>query len=69
MGGIKEGGDKYPLRTKVRWICNVRLEDKISADELRTRIKLSNVRECSQDRRLQWFGYLEIMQTTAWSSK
>ena len=64
-GGIKEGGDKYPLR----WMCIVRLEDKISADELRTRIKLSNVRECSQDRRLQWFGYLEIMQKTAWSSK
>ena len=33
-----------------RWMCNVRPEGKISADELRTRLKF---REFSQDRRLQ----------------
>ena len=42
----------------VRWTNNIRPES-ISADELRTRLKLKNVRECLLDRRLQWFGHLE----------
>lgn len=26
--------------------------------------KLNNKRECLQDRRVQWFGYLKIMENT-----
>ena len=48
---------------QVTWMCNVRPEDKCSAEELR------NVRECVQDRRLQWFGHLERIKESAWSSK
>ena len=39
--------------------CNVRSEDRVSMEELRTRLKLKSMRECLQDRRLQWFGALE----------
>ena len=49
----------------VRWMCNVRLEDKISVEELWTRLKLKNMKECLQERRLQRFGYLERMEESA----
>ena len=50
-------------------MCNVRLDDKISAEELRTRLKLKSMSKCVQDRRLEWFGHLERMEESAWSSK
>ena len=53
----------------VRWMCNIRLKDRISIQELRTRLKLKTTREFLQDRRLQWFGLSERMEESAWSSK
>ena len=41
--------------TMIRWLCNVRPEDRIYAEELETRLILKSMRECLQDRRLQWF--------------
>ena len=49
----------------VRWVCNVRSEDSISAEELRTRLKLKSTRECFQNRRLQWSDHLERMAESA----
>ena len=49
----------------VRKICNIRPEKRIFEDELRTRLKLNSVRECAQDRRLQWFGHVERMEESA----
>ena len=37
----------------VRWRCHVRPEDKISAEELRARLKLNSMKEYLQDRGLQ----------------
>ena len=54
---------------KVRWMCNVRPEDRISAEKLRIRLKLMSIKEYLQYRRLQWFGHLERTEETAWSSK
>ena len=53
----------------VRWMCNVSLEEMISPEELRTRLKLKNVRECLQHRRMEWFGLLERKEQSVWSSK
>ena len=36
--------------------CSVRLGDKISAKELRTRLKLNSMGECLEDKRQQSFG-------------
>ena len=55
--------------TMVRWMCKVMAEDMIFADEPRTRLKLKSRREFLQDRREQWFGYLERMRDGTWSSK
>ena len=53
----------------VGWMPNVKSEDRISTEELRTRLKLKSMRKCLQDRRLQWFGHLERLEGNAWSSK
>ena len=43
----------------VRWMCNVRPEDSISADELRIRLKFSDIRTYLRNGRLQWLALLE----------
>ena len=53
----------------VRWICSVRPDDRIFTVELKTRLKLKSMRERLQDRRLQWFGHIERIEESAWSSK
>ena len=50
-------------------MCNARSEDRISAEEFRTRLKFKSMRECLHDRRLQWFSHLERMEESVWSSK
>ena len=49
-------------------MCNVRLEDRISAGEFRTKLKLYSISERLQDRRLRWFGLLERTEKNAGSS-
>ena len=46
-----------------------RNDARIFAEELRTRLKLKSMRQCLEDRRLQWFGHLERMEKNASSSK
>ena len=43
--------------------------DKISSEELRNTLELNSMRECLQDRRLQWFGHLERMEEIVLSGK
>ena len=45
----------------VRWVYNVKSEDKISVEELCIRLKLNSMKECLEDR-LPWFGHLERMK-------
>ena len=42
----------------VRWMCNIRHEDRISSEKFRTRLKLKNIKEFLQNKRLQCFGNL-----------
>lgn len=53
----------------VRWICTVRLEDKVSAEKLMKRLKLISMRDNLQDRRPQSFGHLKKIKQSTWSSK
>lgn len=50
----------------VRWVYNVRPEDRIYEKELNTSLKLNSMREWLQDRRLEWFGDLERMEENFW---
>ena len=46
----------------VRWMSNARSGSRISAEKLRTRLKLNSMKEFLQDRRLQCLGLLERME-------
>ena len=48
---------------------NIRTEDRISIEKLGIRLKLKCIRECLQDRRVQWLGRLERMEENVWSCK
>ena len=37
----------------VGWMCNVWLEDRISLEELWSKLKLNSMRDCLQDKRLR----------------
>ena len=47
--------------TMIRWICRVRLRDRLSSDELRCCLGLDSIRNADQKRRLRWVGHVERM--------
>ena len=50
----------------VRWIWKVRPENRISVEKIRgPRLTLKSMKECLQDRRLQWFVGIERMKKSA----
>lgn len=53
----------------VRCMWNIRPENRLSAEDLRSGLKPKSLRQCLLDRRPQWFGHLEKMEESAWSSK
>ena len=71
------GSDIWPVKEEdernyarmVTWRCNITHEDRISAEEFRTRLKMKNRMEYLQDRRQQWLGHLERMEESAWSCR
>ena len=66
---VRLGQIKIWLESNVMHVCNDESEDKIFAENFRTRLRLKSMKECLQDRRLQWFGHLEGMEESACSSK
>ena len=53
----------------IRWVCNAKARNRISADELKTRVKSTGMKIYLQDRRLPWFGHLETVEESTWSIK
>ena len=53
----------------VRWMRNVRLENKISDLELRNKPQLNNMRERLHNRKLIWFIYPNRMEESLWPSE
>lgn len=41
------------------WMYNARPEERISAEELSSRLKSISMREGLQDKTLKWFGHIE----------
>ena len=50
---------EWNVARMARWMFIVRPADRISAEELRTRLKLKSMRRYLQDTTLNWFGHLE----------
>ena len=55
--------------TMIRWICRVRLRDRLSSDELRCCLGLDSIRNADQKRRLRWVGHIERMNADKWLKK
>ena len=53
---------------KVQWMCNIRTENRILAQELRTRLKLNSMKQYLQDSR-KWSGHVERWEGGTWSSR
>ena len=53
----------------LRWMSNVRREDKILTVNLQNRLQLNTMRECLRNGRLQLFGHLEIINEGSWPNK
>lgn len=45
----------------IKLICNVRSEDGIPSEKLRNRPKSTTSKECLQNKRPQWFGYIRVL--------
>ena len=54
-------------RAMIRWICKVRLEDRVSSDTLLKRMKLSPVESAVQDSRLRWYGH--VCRSSDWINR
>ena len=42
-----------------RWMCNSRPEERISAEELSSTLKIISMRKGLQGKTLKWFGHIE----------
>ena len=42
----------------VRWICGVKLQDRVPIKELRERLVLDNIISVLQQNRLRWYGHV-----------
>ena len=46
-------------RAMIRWICGVRLEDKISSESLLLKLEIVDLQTLIRYNRLQWFGHVQ----------
>jgi len=42
----------------VRWMCNVKVKDRVACKELRERVGIDNIILILQQNRLQWYGHV-----------
>ena len=54
-------------RTMIRWMCNVRLEDRTSSTSLLTKLNLSPIETLVQGSRLRWYGH--VARSLDWINK
>ena len=50
-------------RAMIRWICGVKLKDRVSSDVLLQKLKIPSVVELCRLNRLRWFGHVDRSQT------
>ena len=55
-------------RMMVRWMCGVRLEDRIASRELCRRWDIEEVVAVRRRERLRWFGHVERKSVSDWVS-
>jgi len=53
----------------VRWMCNVKVKDRIPSKELRERLGIDDIILILQQNRLRWYGHVLRKQDTDWVKK
>jgi len=75
------GSETWPVRKEnkvalqraemrmVRWMCNVRVKDRVPGKELRERLGIDDIILLLQQNRLQWYGHVLRKEDTDWVKK
>jgi len=75
------GSETWPVRTEnevvlqraemrmVRWMCNVKVKDRVPSKELRERLGIDDIILILQQNRLQWYGHVLQKEDTDWVKK
>jgi len=53
----------------VRWMCNVKVKDRVPSKELRERLGIDDIVLILQQSRLRWYGYVLQKEDTDWVKK
>jgi len=53
----------------VRWMCNVKVKDKVPSKELRERLGIDDIILILQQNRLRWYGHVLRKEDTDWVKK
>ena len=51
-------------RAMLRWMCNVKVNDKVSSDSILSKLGLQDIETILRTNRLRWFGHVE--RSTGW---
>jgi len=75
------GSETWPVRKEnevalqrtemrmVRWMCNVKVKDRVPSKELRERLGIDYIILILQQNRLQWYGHVLRKEDTDWVKK
>ena len=53
----------------VRWMCNVKVKDRVPSKELRERLGIDDIILILQQNRLRWYGHVLRTEDTDWVKK
>jgi len=53
----------------IRWMCNVKVRDRVPSKELRERLGIGDIILILWRNRLRWYGYLLRKEDTDWVTK
>ena len=79
--GMLHGSETWPVRkenevtlqqaemTLVRWMCNIKVKDRVPSKELRERLGIYDIIFILQQNRLRWYGHVLRKEDTDWVKK
>jgi len=67
------GSETWPVRKEnvrmVRWMCGIKLKDRLPSKELRERIGIDDIALVLQQNRLCWYGHVQRKEDDDWVNK
>ena len=81
QSNMLHGSETWPVRKEnkvalqraemrmVRWMCNVKVKDRVPSNELRERLGIDDIILILQQNRLRWYGHVLRKEDTDWVKK